>query len=47
MDTVSIIEEIDAEISRLHQAKVILAGTEVKKGQGRPKANNGFRGGCS
>ena len=33
----SIIEEIDAEISRLHQAKAILTGTATKKTVGRPK----------
>jgi hypothetical protein len=33
----SIIEEIDAEISRLQQAKAILAGTATKKTVGRPK----------
>jgi hypothetical protein len=37
MDTMSIIKEIDAEISRLQQAKVILSGTAIKKGRGRPK----------
>jgi len=40
MDTVSIIEEIDAEISRLQQAKVILSGTATNRGPGRPKATN-------
>jgi hypothetical protein len=33
----SIIDEIDAEISRLRQAKAILAGTATSKGPGRPK----------
>lgn len=33
----SIIEEIDAEISRLQQAKAILTGTATKKAVGRPK----------
>jgi hypothetical protein len=37
MDTATIIEQIDAEISQLQQAKVILAGTSVKRAQGRPK----------
>ena len=40
MDTVSIIEEIDAEISRLLQAKVILSSTATNRGPGRPKATN-------
>lgn len=38
MDTVSIIQEIDAQISRLQQAKAILTGTTAKRGRGRPKA---------
>jgi hypothetical protein len=39
MNTASIIAQIDAEISQLQQAKAILASTNVKKAQGRPKAN--------
>jgi hypothetical protein len=37
MDTASILQEIDSEISRLEQAKAILSGTAVKKFPGRPK----------
>jgi hypothetical protein len=37
MDTASIIQEIDAEISRLEQAKAILSGTVVKRSPGRPQ----------
>jgi dTDP-4-dehydrorhamnose reductase len=37
MDTASIIQEIDSEISRLEQAKAILKGTAVKRSPGRPK----------
>jgi len=37
MDTESIIQEIDSEISRLEQAKAILSGTTVKRSPGRPK----------
>src|SRR5258708_38858074 len=41
MDTMSIIEEIDAEISRLQQAKVILTGTTISRGRpGRPKTTS-------
>jgi hypothetical protein len=40
MDTATIIEHLDAEISRLQQAKAVLAGTDVRKGPGRPKASN-------
>lgn len=36
MDTATIISQIDAEISRLQQAKTILAGVSVKKLVGRP-----------
>jgi hypothetical protein len=32
----SLLQEIDAEISRLHQAKVLLSGTHEKHGPGRP-----------
>ena len=37
MDTASIIQEIDSEISRLEQARAILVGTAVKRSAGRPK----------
>ena len=37
MDTESIIQEIDSEISRLEQAKAILSGTVDKRSPGRPK----------
>ena len=37
VDTESIIQEIDSEISRLQQAKAILSGTVVKRSAGRPK----------
>ena len=37
MDTVSIIQEIDSEISRLQQARTILTGTVTKRSPGRPK----------
>lgn len=36
MNTESIITQIDAEISRLQQAKTILSGVSVKKLVGRP-----------
>ena len=38
MDTATIIEHLDAEISRLQQAKAVLTSTDVRKGPGRPKA---------
>ncbi len=37
MDTATIIEHLDAEISKLQQAKAVLAGTDGRKGPGRPK----------
>jgi hypothetical protein len=40
MDTATIIEHLDAEISRLQQAKAVLTGTEIRKGPGRPKASD-------
>jgi hypothetical protein len=40
MDTATIIEHLDTEISRLQQAKAVLAGTDVRKGPGRPKASD-------
>jgi hypothetical protein len=39
MDTETIIEHLDAEISKLQQAKAVLAGMEGRKGPGRPKAS--------
>jgi hypothetical protein len=39
MNTATIIEQIDEEISRLRQAKVLLEGTEIKRAAGRPKKN--------
>jgi hypothetical protein len=38
MDIATIIEHLDAEISRLQQAKAVLSGTDVRKSPGRPKA---------
>lgn len=38
MDTATIIEHLDAEISRLQQVKTLLVGTDVRKGPGRPKS---------
>lgn len=35
-----IIEQIDAEISRLQQARALLVRSEPKRGQGRPKVND-------
>jgi hypothetical protein len=43
MNTQAIIEQIDAEIYRLQQAKVLLNGatsTPTKRAPGRPKVNN-------
>jgi hypothetical protein len=40
MDTATIIEHLDAEISKLQQAKAVLAGSDVRKGPGRPKASD-------
>jgi mono/diheme cytochrome c family protein len=37
MELTKILSEIDAEISRLQQAKAILAGETVTRGPGRPK----------
>ena len=39
MNTAEIISQIDAEISRLQGAKALLAETPLKRGPGRPKAN--------
>jgi hypothetical protein len=38
MNTAEIISQIDAEISRLQQAKALLTETPLKRGRGRPKA---------
>ena len=38
MDFQRLIQEIDSEISRLQQARALLAGTPTKRGPGRPKA---------
>jgi hypothetical protein len=38
MDTATIIEHLDAEISRLQQAKAVLTGSDVRKAPGRPIA---------
>lgn len=39
MNTAEIISQIDAEISRLQNARALLAETPIKRGPGRPKAN--------
>jgi hypothetical protein len=44
MNTEAIIEQIDAEISKLQQAKVLLNGvtsTPTKRAPGRPKSSKG------
>ena len=38
MDTNRIIADIDAEISKLQQVRVILTSAGIKKGPGRPKS---------
>jgi hypothetical protein len=38
MNTAEIITHIDAEISRLQQAKALLTETPLKRGPGRPKS---------
>ena len=40
MDTATIIEHLDAEISRLQQVRALLTDGDVRKGPGRPKAND-------
>jgi hypothetical protein len=40
MDTASIIEHLDAEISRLQQVRALLTDENVSKGPGRPKASD-------
>jgi hypothetical protein len=39
MDIATVIEYLDAEISKLQQAKAVLAGAGGRKGPGRPKAS--------
>jgi hypothetical protein len=43
MDLVSIIQEIDAGISRLQQARVLLTGTEDSGVAGRPKSRAPYK----
>lgn len=38
MDSHRLVQEIDAEISRLQQVRALLAGEPAKRGPGRPKA---------
>jgi hypothetical protein len=40
MNTATIIEHLDAEISRLQQVRALLTGEDVRKGSGRPKASD-------
>ncbi|HEY6769765.1 MAG TPA: hypothetical protein VI386_33915 [Candidatus Sulfotelmatobacter sp.] len=40
MDTATIIEHLDAEISRLQLAKAVLTGSDVRKAPGRPIASD-------
>jgi hypothetical protein len=40
MDKDTILATIDAEISKLEQAKALLTGTTVKRGPGRPKGTS-------
>jgi hypothetical protein len=48
MRATDIIVELDAEISRLQQAKALLSGTTVKRGPGRPAgAESSMKGGVS
>lgn len=37
MDSNRVIQEIDAEISRLQQARALLSGESTRRGPGRPK----------
>jgi hypothetical protein len=39
MDTATIIEHLDAEISRLQQVRALLTDGDVRKGPGRPKVS--------
>jgi hypothetical protein len=39
VDVTRIISEIDAQISKLQQARALLTGTEVRTGPGRPKGS--------
>jgi hypothetical protein len=43
LSQVDIISEIDAEISRLEQAKQLLSGTTPKRGPGRPPLKVGVK----
>jgi hypothetical protein len=38
VDSNRVIQEIDAEISRLQQARALLSGESTRRGPGRPKA---------
>src|ERR1700730_2465017 len=40
MDTATIVEHLDAEISRLQQVRALLTDGDVRKGPGRPKASD-------
>jgi hypothetical protein len=40
MDTPTIIERLDAEISRLRQVRALLTDEDVRKGPGRPTASD-------
>jgi hypothetical protein len=40
MNTATIIEHLDAEISRLQQVRALLTDEDVRKGPGRPKASH-------
>jgi hypothetical protein len=40
MDTATIIEHLDAEVSRLQQVRALLIDGDVRKGPGRPKASD-------
>jgi hypothetical protein len=43
MDLVSILQEIDAGISRLQQARAILSNTEDSRAVGRPKSRAPYK----
>ena len=40
MDTATIVEHLDAEISRLQQVRALLTDGDLRKGPGRPKASD-------
>ena len=44
MEVNRIIAEIDAQISKLQQARELLAGTSSSKGPGRPKGSKNAKG---